>query len=256
MSLFSIVFLCLFMGHDVNPKTPLTNHTKVQNLSAYHTTIDDIDSMDRVVFNLDLIQIDGYYVTIPVYIISDDPIFSLDFSMLLDTTNIKFESVIDNSNLDQYFAHLNMDDLKLRFTSNSFTPYPHAPQIVIYLRFKVLSSTLYKSDFQMLIAYLNGEKCSVEFQLQGEEIAVANPEIITNEIFIKPNPASDYFFIDSEGPGTLDMFDEQGKAVIRGYTLRENGMNSFDVQLFPRGIYTIRIVSKDHTVKTQKIVLQ
>jgi hypothetical protein len=164
--------------------------------------------------------------------------------------------VVDHSNLDQYVAYLNPTDLKLRFTSNSFTPYPHAPQKVISLQFKVLSNTLFKSDFQSLVAYLNGEKCSVELQLQGEEIAVSNHEIITNEIFIKPNPATDYFFIDAEEDGYIDMFDFQGRAVIQQYALRSKSTNSIRVDAFPRGTYTVRMVSQDHVVKTQKIVLQ
>lgn len=215
-----------------------------------------IDSSDRVIFSLDQIIIIGDIVEIPVFVASDEQINSLDFSMLINVENLEYLSIVEHAEDLQYAAFLNPNDLKLRFTSNSFTPYPVAPFQAISVRFKVLSPTVRKDDFSNLACYLNGEPCTCDLQLKGDEIMVSNKHIETSDLFISPNPATDFLYIESDEEGTLDMFDALGRPVIRGHKLNTNGLNNIDVQMFPRGSYTVRIVSSRQTVKTQKILLQ
>jgi hypothetical protein len=187
---------------------------------------------------------------------TDDLINSLDFSMLLNVENLEFLSIVEHAEDLQYAAFLNPNDLKLRFTSNSFTPYPVAPFESVSIRFRVLSPTLKKADFSNFNCYLNGERCTCDLQLKGVELQVSNKHIETSDLFISPNPATDFLYIESDEEGTLDMFDALGIPVIRGHTLNSNGLNSIDVQMFPRGSYTVRIVTNNQAIKTQKILLQ
>lgn len=215
-----------------------------------------IDTNDIIVISLDQVGIFGNTVEIPVFIQSDEVINALDFSILLDSSNLEYESVIDHTGNLQYASFFNPNDLKLRFTSNSFSTYPVDPEKVISVRFKVLSDLLKRSDFQMLTGYLNGERCKIEIQSQGDEIAVSSKEITTDEIFITPNPVTDMMYVQAGEQGSLDMFDLQGHQVISGKTLSGGEINSIDVQRFPRGSYTVRIIHADHKVKTQQIILQ
>ena len=123
-----------------------------------------IDTNDIIVISLDQVSIFGNTVEIPVFIQSDDVINALDFSILLDSSNLEYESVIDHTGNLQYASFFNPNDLKLRFTSNSFSTYPVDPEKVISVRFKVLSDILKLADFQMLTGYLNGERCKIEIQ--------------------------------------------------------------------------------------------
>lgn len=258
MAQLSLLFLSLLFHQTVSINAmPDVTPIVVQQASRANAIMVDIDSMDGVIFDLDQIIFDGNVIEIPVFVASDDQIFSLDFSMLLNTEALEFESVVDHTGALQYTAFFNPSDLKLRFTSNDFSPYPVYPQKVVSVRLRVLNGVVHTSDIQMIVAYLNGEGgCSSSLQLQGDEIVLANKEIVTNEMFITPNPAGDFISLQTEEEGTLDMFNAQGTAVIQNYPFVRNDANSINVQSFPRGTYTVRIVTKDHTVKTQKIVLQ
>jgi len=215
----------------------------------------EIDSLDVIIFNLDQSVIDGDIIQIPVFITSDEQINAMDFSMLMDTLNLDYVSIVEHV-ADIQYAAFRAADSKFRFTSNSFSPYPMVPQKVFSVRFKSLKGIVTRNDFLMLTGYLNGERCSFELQMQGDEIFVSNKEIETSDLFISPNPATDYIYVESDEEGTLDMFDLNGKSVISGYRLTTNDINSIDVQSFPRGTYTVRILGKDHTMKTQKMLLQ
>ncbi len=214
----------------------------------------DIDSLDRVIFDLDQIVGHDGIVEIPVFIEANDLINSLDFSMSINLANLEFESVVDHTGDLQYAAFLNPNDLKLRFTSNSFSPYPLGGEKVVSIRFRPLSELIYKSDFQSITAYLNGDRCSTEFA--GADFVSGSREVVVNEIFVTPNPVSDMMFIDSEEGGLLDMFDAQGRAIMLEYNLSSHDVNSINVEKFPRGSYTVRIISESRIVKTQQIILQ
>lgn len=254
MTLVTVALLFLLFGQDVNINAISSDKASQKEMNL--NPMVQIDSLDFVIFNLDQISILGDIVEIPVFIYSDDLINSLDFSMSVNVENLEYLSIVEYASELNYAAHLNLNDLKFRFTSNSFSPYPLQPSKVVAVRFKVLSNVLRKTDFSDFRYYLNGERCSGEVQLQGDEIAVSNSEIVTTERFISPNPATNELYISSDIDGALDMFDANGQAVIHGYKLNAQGLNTLNVQSLARGTYTVRIISKDHTIRTQKIVLQ
>lgn len=253
MTSITIALLCFFMKQSTHTESSQVA-ISAQHQSLHHGMV-EIDSLDVIIFNLDQAIIDGDIIEVPVFVSSDEQINALDFSMLMDTLNLDYVSVVEHVAEIQYAA-FRASDSKFRFTSNSFSPYPMVPQKVISVRFKSLKGVVTRNDFLMQTGYLNGESCSFELQMQGDEIFVSNKEIETSDLFISPNPATDYIYVESDEEGTLDMFDLNGKAVISSYRLINNDINSIDVQSFPRGTYTVRIIGKDHTMKTQKMLLQ
>lgn len=254
MSRLTIALLCILITSATYGNAHSTNREINPRMEI--NAMPGIDSLDLVIFDFDQITIEGNIIQVPVFIESDDVINSLDFSMFLNVDNIEFESIVDHTGGLQYAAFLNPNDLKLRFTSNSFSSYPKQPQKVVSIRFKVLKGIVRLSDFQMIIAYLNGERSSDEVRLQGEEIFVSSKEIVTGELFISPNPATDMLYVSAEETGTMDIYDIKGVPVLQGYVINAGNLNQVDVHFIPSGTYTVRIVSRDQTIKIQKIVLQ
>ena len=80
-------------------------------------------------------------------------------------------------------------------------------------------------------------------------ISKANLEkkpVTAHEIMIYPNPAVEYFHIDSEKEiKKIDMFNLIGRKVR---TLYNNGSNVYDISDMRKGIYLLRIFDKDNRV--------
>jgi hypothetical protein len=212
-----------------------------------------IDSMDVVTFDLENATVIGQVIEIPVYITTDDVINALDFSMWLNLENLQFDTVIDHTNLLQYVAHVNPNDHKLLFTSNSFSPYPTQPQIVVSIRFTVTTSFVTGADFDMFATYLNGDLCSHSFI--GKGIAVSNKETVSAKFSIHPNPASNEIIVSSDEKATAELFDAMGHALFRNIPIERNITNIISVSTLPRGHYVIALhYGKDQTI-TKNIVL-
>jgi hypothetical protein len=253
MTILTILLICIASQW---PDAGNLFHHVERIFNENSTAPEVIDSTDIIIFSLDKAIVVGHTVEVPIYIQSDEVINALDFSMLLDTGNLEYTSITDHTASLQYAAFFNPNDLKLRFTSNSFSTYPVNPEIVISVKFNVLSDVLKVSDFEMLTGYLNGDRCKIDLQLKGGELAVANKEIIVNETFLHPNPASDELYIQSATAGTLQLFDMNGRAVIPVFHYEGNQVNTVPVAQLPGGMYTARLITGDHVVKTQQVIIQ
>lgn len=120
-----------------------------------------IDERDSVNFNLSEAVLTENILEIPVWIESDDQIFSLDFEMTFNTEKMEYLSIIDHTGYIQYNAFQNPLDKKLRFTSNHTAPY-NINQKIISVRFKISSMCLDEKDFINITNFLNGDKCSLK----------------------------------------------------------------------------------------------
>src|SRR5687768_1197654 len=152
MNLHTIAYLCFCSIIPIFTPVVVKAYPSLHQIEAsgFDLAIEDIDSLDIVIFDLDKMVIIGQFIEIPVYIYSDDMINTLDFSMAINVENLEFESIIDHTGEMQYAAYLNPNDLKLRFTSNSFSLYPVGDFKVVSIRFGVLSTFVYASDFDMI----------------------------------------------------------------------------------------------------------
>ncbi len=120
-----------------------------------------IDNRDSVHFNLSSAVLNGDILEIPVWIESDDLIYSLDFEMTFNTEKMEYLSVIDHTGYIQYNAFQNPLDKKLRFTSNHTAPY-NINQKIISIRFKLTSMCIDETDFIKITNFLNGDICSLK----------------------------------------------------------------------------------------------
>ena len=245
----TLAFLCFFsMLSFIAPAMGHANQHLQQTMF-----VEDIDSLDKVIFDFEKMVILGHFIEIPVYIYSDDLIYTLDFSMSVNIENLRYESIVDHTGELQFAAYLNPDDLKLRFTSNNLSPYPVGDFKVVSIRFEVLSDIVYLADLDNMLAYLNGDECSTT--LEGTDMMVPTQEIITHEILVNPNPAHDVIYVTTGTFGKLDIYDIQGKPMIDSQVIESHTTNLVDVHMLPKGNYTVRILTKDLKVKIQKIIL-
>ena len=73
-------------------------------------------------------------------------------------------------------------------------------------------------------------------------------------ISVYPNPANDYFVINSEKKGEFFLLDASGRVVLKNTF--ESGSNNVEVSNFNIGIYVIHIVLDDGTKTVSRIIIK
>ncbi len=78
-------------------------------------------------------------------------------------------------------------------------------------------------------------------------------EIEGKHISIYPNPSTEYFILNSNGNGHVEMIDLTGKIV---YSSKVNDATQlFDVRGFDKGVYMVKYTN-ENTVFTKKVIIQ
>src|ERR1019366_2425474 len=129
-----------------------------------------IDSLDKVVFDMKNAVITANYVDVPVYFLSNDSVSALDFALKYDTLKLTFDSVINYKSYLTEFAHYNQSDHYLRLTSsasdiNNFKPFDNNTALFavrFYFNVPNVCNTINKKDFNSITVYLNGDPCSYD----------------------------------------------------------------------------------------------
>jgi hypothetical protein len=120
-----------------------------------------INSADTVVFDLSQATCAGAYIQIPVSILSDDTIYTLDFSLKYDHINLTYDSVANHKAYLNESSYYNPPDSTLRFTSWSLQQIGNNTPLV-YIYFNLLSGQIGAAYLNTIKAYLNGDSCSVK----------------------------------------------------------------------------------------------
>src|SRR6267378_1153823 len=119
-----------------------------------------VDTKDTVVFDLSQAVIVGNSMDIPVSVLSDDTINSLDFSMKFNQAKLTYDTLINNASYLQSLAFFNKTDSTLRATSNSLQQYGNNTPLMA-IRFRFISvCNISKADFNSVAVYLGGKPCS------------------------------------------------------------------------------------------------
>ncbi len=130
-----------------------------------------IDTTDKIVFDMANADITGNFVDVPVYFLSNDLVVSLDFAIRFDNVKLTFDSVINYKSYLGEFAHYNPTDSTLRLTSstsniNDFHPIENnTPLFAVRFHFNVPNACnkINKKDFHSVsLALLNGDGCGYE----------------------------------------------------------------------------------------------
>jgi gliding motility-associated-like protein len=124
-----------------------------------------INNLDSIIFDLASATITANYIDLPIYIVSDDVIFSIDYAMKFNLSKLTFSSTIDllpNDPTIISLSNFNQSDLYLRYTASSFNTFPNNGIHVTKIRFTLSAPCIPISslDFTDILAILNGTQCS------------------------------------------------------------------------------------------------
>jgi len=217
-------------------------------LSAQHTTnllqlpgITTINASDTVVFDLTQATVVGTDVEFPVFILTDDTINALDFSLKYNHANLLYDTILNLTGYMQVLSYYNPNDSTIRFTSNSLTQYANATPLV-KIRFNMLAAQMLSTDLNTLKGYLNGTTCSVKL-LGAIVTGIQVLQDIAVEVY--PNPSLGHFSILSEKfIKEIIIYNVAGEQVYMNTPENSKSINC-DLRNYENGVYFLKATTVD-----------
>jgi hypothetical protein len=191
----------------------------------------------KVIFDLSSALRKENFLDIPVLFQSEDPVYSLDFSLKINTAKMKFHSIVNNSDNVESSAYFNAKDKTLRLTSNSLDSY-NTEQPVLFIRISLGSGSIETSDIPVTRVYINGQICASGVKGQ-KEVIQENP--IDDTAIIYPNPARTYFYVKTRGEAAVQIIDITGNVIPVNITASASYEYKMDIQDLHNGIYLVKI---------------
>ena len=207
-----------------------------------------IDAGDTVVFDISQSLIAGNQVSFPVYIITDDTINALDFSLVYDEMNFSLDTIINLTAYLQPVYNYNMGTLY--FTSYSLQQIDHNANLVS-IKLNMLGHYLCSDDLNSMLVYLNGDACSAKVI---ECLNDAVPENEKTGMNAFPNPATDILTIKCYFNSEVRIQDLKGSVVFSGMNDRGGEEMQVDVSQFAHGVYVLSVRGNEK-VSYQKILV-
>ena len=207
------------------------------------------NSANRVIFDLTKATlVDGYF-EVPVSVVSDEEVNSLDFAMDFSNGNLEFNSVVDHSGYLQSLSNLNSDDKTLRFTSYSLQNY-EMNKSLISIRVSAIGGKLDESDFSSLECYLNGEKVNAEL------LTARNSSISSNnqQVDVYPNPTNGLINVLANENAIVQLMDINGSVIYVQTSLIAGQKQEVNLQSLANGIYMIKVYNENF-VSLKKVVV-
>jgi len=203
----------------------------------------------KVVFDLSkAVQTKGY-TDVPVSVVSDDAVHSLDFAFQTNESHLTYNSVADHTLYMESLSNYNQDDKTLRFTSYSLENYETGKPLAS-VRFALNSDKITEADFSSVEAYLNGEKATVEFRNSAAQGTVSSGDLVS----IYPNPASGVVNVTVSQDATVQLLDVDGREVILQTVVNADQKQVINVKDLADGIYLMKIFN-DNFVTIKKVIV-
>ncbi len=206
---------------------------------------------DGAILDLSSAVIHENTIDIPVSIHTDNPVYSLDFALRVNTDKIKYQSVVDPGENLQWQAYFNEKDKTLRLTSNSLQPYD-PDKSLLSLRFALISDEIDPSGIIPVTAYLNGEP--ENFMVKGTLVTTIPDNPNPENIKIYPNPANTFLFIKVPAEASLNLLDITGRLIYTKTAISEDNTYRLDVQDLNSGIYLVKIEDGNLTIVKKVII--
>jgi parallel beta-helix repeat protein len=227
------------------------NYRKVASITRLKSTTGETNN--KVIFDLSFALIQNNYIDVPISILSDIPVYSLDFALKLNEKKIRFQSVVDHSDSMQYDVYYNNKDKILRLTSNSLQQF-NIDKSLLTLRFTIISDQPEASDILSAKVYLNGEPEAYKVKEHTLTITVPGENHNTDAVKIYPNPASSFLFIETPAKATVQVIDITGDSIYGKAILVDNNTYRLDVQDLHNGIYLVKIQYGNVTMVKKVII--
>jgi hypothetical protein len=144
-----------------------------------------INHLDTIYFNFSEATCTPDYIQVPVYMVSDDPVYALDFAVKFNPSHFTFHSFVNHKAYLNPAANYNVADSTLRFSSFSFLQPIESNTPLITVRF-IFGSSEYISiaSFDSIETQLNGDYCTnagIDAGLSPEIISGGTPVIIPGD---------------------------------------------------------------------------
>lgn len=226
----------------------LSNDGLLKNAKALVIT----PEVDKVIFDISKAITKGNYVEIPVSIISDDAISTLDFSFQFNDASLVFDSYVDNTNYIVTKVNDVASTKTLKFFSYSLTQNYEMNKPLVTLRFSKVASKVNPTDITSVKTYLNGDPAGVEILTTTTGISKINND---NMVKVYPNPATEILNVTVSEKSNIHLFDLAGKQIYSKTDINSNQTLEINVQKFTSGIYTMKVYN-DKFVTIKKVVVK
>lgn len=212
-----------------------------------------IDSTDTVFFDLATAQLVGSQLILPVSILTQEPVYSLDFSFGYDHTELDYDTIINLTPSLLGTFYYNPNDSIVRYTSSSLIPITVGVNL-LYVNFNLLGIQIDSNDFPTLNGYLNGTKCTA---IITNQLTVGLNEAKENALHVVayPNPASSSISIDAPLNATLEIVDVRGRIVVNGLHVVANQKLTLSLNDIENGVYFIRSSNSERIAPTRFLLL-
>jgi hypothetical protein len=101
-------------------------------------------------------------------------------------------------------------------------------------------------------AYLASEDWK-DFNIVEDANETGIADVSLSNFAIYPNPTNDEFIVECDGILSIKLYDILGKEVVNQNI---NGKSEINISHLPKGVYNVRVISKDRTIGNNKIVKQ
>ncbi|CAN5448832.1 hypothetical protein BH11BAC1_BH11BAC1_03470 [soil metagenome] len=209
-----------------------------------------IDMYDTVVFDISQSVMNGNLVSFPVYIISDDTINALDFSLGYDETNFGLDTIVNLTTYLQPTYNFTMNTLY--FTSYSLQEIDHNTPLVS-VQLDMFGHYLCSDDLNSILVYLNGDACSVKV-VECVTDKISEVDDVENQINIYPNPAPGILNIESNEKASVELLDINTSRVLYKSIVDANQPLSINASEFASGIYLVKLFN-DNFTSVKKVVI-
>ncbi|MEO8087408.1 MAG: T9SS type A sorting domain-containing protein [Bacteroidota bacterium] len=238
---FSFILLCFSASIAIAGGSTRDNKKDIpENMLSSNFTI---DMYDTVVFDISQSVMNGNQVSFPVYIISDDTINALDFSLAYDETNFGLDTIF---NLTTYLQPVyNFTMSRLYFTSYSLQEIDHNTPLVS-VQLDMLGHYLCSDDLDSILVYLNGDACSVKVvECVTDKITETNST--DEQVSIYPNPATGILNIQTIENVNVELFDINASRTVYQSKTDPNRLLQINTDGFAQGIYLVKMYNENFT---------
>lgn len=203
---------------------------------------------EKIILDLSKAVIKNGVADVPVSVVSENAVNSLDLALPVASNHVSYSSVVDHTDYIQTLANLNNDDQTLRVTSYSLQNY-ETNKSLLSVQFNLNDAQLNESDFSAVEGYLNGEKVNVE--VRGARFATSANESMAS---IYPNPANSVINVLVAEDATIQLMDLDGKQIVFQTTVNADQKREINTMNIASGVYMMKIFNNDF-VTMKKVVI-
>ncbi len=192
-----------------------------------------INNQDTIVFDFSNAICAGTYMQVPVYFISDETIYSMDFALKFNPGIFTYQTLINYKSYLSVSANYNIADSTLRFSSSSLVPIENNT-VLVSLQFSLPVTQIDFAQFDSVYTLLNGDICSVK------AILPEPPPIITTSGSTTIFPGDSMALSFNPAPGlSYSWSTGETDTIIYVYAPGTYFLNT----LYPNGCNTISYIS-------------